>query len=494
MGARVDRTEFSDADRELFQHRLHQCLDALRRVLARPGFGIGEATLGAEVELYLIDARGRPCPRNLEVLAAARDPQFTQELCRFNLEYNLTPVPAAGRPFSQMERQLCSALEHVNRVAARLGARVIPVGILPTLRRTDFGPSAMTPVARYQAMSRELLRVRGERFSIHINGAEPVALDSHDVTIEGANTSMQVHLRVAPADFARTFNAVQLVTPLVLAVSCNSPLLFGRRLWQETRVPLFKLAVDGRNRDSRALHLPPRVDFGTGWVRAGVHELFAAAVHLHEPVLPICTRENPLRRLRSGKLPELRELRLHQGTLWPWNRPVYDTSAGGHLRIELRALPAGPSAADMVANAAFTVGLASALRDRIDELLPSVPFPIAARNFYRAAQHGHEARLWWPAADGRLEERGACELAESLLPLAARGLALLGVTRTESRLHLGTMRARLAARTSGAAWQLRQLARLQPRLGRTRALTNLVDGYARLALQNKPVHLWPDIE
>lgn len=493
MGAGVGRTEFTEADKERFQRRLHQDLDALRRVLAIPGFGIGEATIGAEVELYIIDARGRPCARNLELLAEARDPQLTQELCRFNLEYNLTPVSAAGRPFTQMERQMCSALENVNRLAAGFGARVIPIGILPTLRRNDFGPAAMTPIARYQVMSRALLRVRGERFSIRINGAEPVALDSHDVTIEGANTSMQVHLRVAPADFARTFNALQLVTPLVLAVSCNSPLLFGRRVWHETRVPLFKLAVDGRNRDSRALHMPPRVDFGTGWVRAGVHELFAAAVHLHEPMLPICTRENPLRRLRAGKLPELRELRLHQGTLWPWNRPVYDTSAGGHLRIELRALPAGPTAADMVANAAFAIGLAAALRDRIDELLPSVPFPIATRNFYRAAQYGHEAQLWWPADDGRLEQLGACELAESLLPVAARGLARLGVTRAETRLHLGTMRARLAARTSGAAWQLRQLDRLQSHLGRARALARLVDRYADLALKNEPVHLWPDI-
>jgi gamma-glutamyl:cysteine ligase YbdK (ATP-grasp superfamily) len=493
MGGPVERTRFDDADRERFRRRLHQDLDALRRVLARPDFGVGAATIGAEVELYLIDARSRPCPRNLEVLAAADDPRLTQELCRFNLEYNLTPVPAAGRPFTQLEQEMCSALAHANRAAAEFGARVIPVGILPTLRRTDLGPAAMTPVPRYEALTRALLRVRGERFSIRINGAEPVALDSHDVTIEGANTSLQVHLRVAPADYARTFNALQLVTPLVLAVSCNSPLLFGRRVWQETRVPLFKLAVDGRNRDSRTLHLPPRVDFGTGWVRAGVHELFAAAVHLHEPLLPVCTRENPLRRLRSGKLPELRELRLHQGTLWPWNRPVYDPSAGGHLRIELRALPAGPSAADMVANAAFAVGLAAALSERIDELLPSMPFPIATQNFYRAAQHGLGARLWWPAADGRLEHRDACELAESLLPTATRGLARLGVTRAETRHHLGTMRARLAARASGAAWQLRQLERLQPRLGRARALAQLVDRYAGLALQNQPVHLWPDL-
>jgi gamma-glutamyl:cysteine ligase YbdK (ATP-grasp superfamily) len=494
LGIEVDRTEFTARERALFARKLHDNLAALKALLARPDFGAGPPSIGAEVELYVIDARSRPKHANLEILAHTRDPQFTLELNRFNLEYNLTPVPAAGRPLSRIEAEISSALARANAAAALERARVIPIGILPTLRAGDFGPHAMTPRLRYEALSRALQRMRGEKFAIRIGGAEPVRLEVDDVTLEGATTSLQIHYRLPPPEFARTFNAIQLVTPVVLAASCNSPLLLGRRTWHETRIPLFKLAVDGRDRDTRSLHLPPRVDFGTGWVREGAYELFAAAVHLHEPLLPFSSRENALARLRARRTPALSELRLHQGTLWPWNRPVYDPAGGGHLRIEMRALPAGPSAVDMMANAAFALGLARALRDRIDDWLPGIPFATAASNFYRAAEHGLEATLFWPDSRGTLQRRNAAEIAQELLPLAARGLRALGLQAAESRHYLGIMRTRLARRQNGAVWQLRQLGRLETRYGRTRALARIVDRYAGHSLGNLPVAEWPDIE
>jgi gamma-glutamyl:cysteine ligase YbdK (ATP-grasp superfamily) len=492
MGAAIGTTDFDEADRARFRRRLHENLAALGVLLARPGFGQGPVTLGAEVELYLTgrDARARGC--NIALLEALADPQFCPELDRFNIEYNLRPVAAAGTPFARMERELVDALTRANAAAAAFGARVVPVGILPTLRERDVGPQSMTPLPRYAALDRALRRNRGERFAIRIGGAEPLVLERSDVTLEGACTSFQVHLRVPPADFARRFNAVQLTTPLVLAAGCNSPLLLGRRLWQETRVPLFKLAVDGRDRDSRELHLPPRVDLGTGWVREGALELFAAAVHLHEPLLPLATRENALSRVRRGATPKLAELRLHLGTLWPWNRPVYDPAGGGHLRIELRALPAGPSPVDMLANAAFAIGLACGLDERVDALLPALPFALVVQNFYRAAQHGLAARLFWPGSDGTLQRRDAAELALEQLPFAARGLHRLGVSRPEVARCTGILRRRIEQRTGGAAWQLRQLARLEPRLGRARALQALVRLYTDCALANQPVHEWPD--
>ena len=493
MGSTINQTEFSEAERARFSRRLQENLAALRGLLAQPGFGQGDTTLGAEVELYLIGQDGRPRGGNLDLLAAVEDPQFTPELDRFNLEYNLSPVPAAGRPFSRMEAELMSALSRINAPAAEHRTRVIPIGILPTLHIGNFGPQAMTPLPRYTALNNALRRIRGDHYKILISGEEPLSLEWGDVTLEGACTSFQVHLRIAPADFARTYNAVQMTTPIVLAASCNSPLLLGHRLWQETRVPLFKLAVDGRNRDSRALHLPPRVDLGSGWLREGVFELFAAAVHLHEPLLPVCSRENAKAQLRRGGIPQLRELRLHQGTLWPWNRPVYDPADGGHLRIEMRALPAGPSAIDMAANAAFAIGLACGLRERIDELLPALPFPLSAQNFYRSAQHGHAARLFWPGRDGALTHRPATELALELLPLAARGLRLIGVTRAECTRYLDIVRTRIERRRSGAAWQLRQLDRLEVRHGRIGALRRMVNRYADHALTNLPVANWPDM-
>jgi len=494
MGLDIAATQFSDDDRRVFAQRLEQNLAALKQLLQQPHFGIGAASIGAELELFIIDRGARPKPCNQLIHCAVADPRLTLELDRFNLEYNLSPVAAAGRPFSRIEQEMVSALQTINRSAGSIGARVIPIGILPTLTAADFGPHSMTPLPRYAALAAALQRMRGEDFSIRIGGAEPLSLDTSHVSLEGANTSLQIHYRVEPRDFARMFNAVQLITPVALGIACNSPLLLGRRLWQETRIPLFKLAVDGRNRDSRMLHLPPRVDFGTGWVREGAYELFAAATQLHEPLLPVVSRENAMSRLRAGKVPALHELRLHQGTLWPWNRPVYDPCDGGHLRIELRALPAGPSPVDMMANAAFALGSARALSEQIDELLPGFPFRSAEANFYRAAEHGLEARLFWHERSGALTLRPIGEIALELLPAAARGLRAMGVAREEITHYLGHVQRRIERGTSGAAWQLRQLDRLQPRRGRQRALAALVQRYADHALNNLPVAEWPDIE
>jgi gamma-glutamyl:cysteine ligase YbdK (ATP-grasp superfamily) len=494
MGIEIDRTEFSAKDFARFERRLHENLAALKILLDRPGFGEGPGSVGAELELYVIDRDGRPLHRNTEIYARAGDARLSLELNRFNLECNLSPVPAAGRPFSRIESEMSTELRRLNALAASYDGQVVPIGILPTLRRSDFGPHAMTPRLRYEALCKGLQRIRGDRFTIRISGPDPLRLTATDVTLEGANTSLQIHYRVPSREFARLFNAVQLLTPVVLAISCNSPLLMGHRLWHETRIPLFKLSVDGRNRDSRALHLPARVDFGSGWVREGIYELFSAAVHLHRPLLPLISRENALRQVHRGVVPSLWELRLHQGTLWPWNRPIYDHLDGGHLRIEMRALPAGPSATDMMANAAFALGIAEGLKADIDELLPAIPFATALHNFYRAAEHGIETDLFWPAdTTGELKYRPAVEIAASLLPVARRGLRAMGVDAAEARHYLAVIERRLERRANGATWQLRQLTRLLKRGSRRQALRLLVQHYAKLSLDNLAVADWPDI-
>lgn len=237
MGRSVGRVGSSSRTLQRFQQSLAEDLDALGRLLARPGFGEGPSTFGAELELYIVNAQGRPQGCNRELQRALADPGVTLELNRYNLEYNLTPVPTAGHPFSACERQILSALERLNGVAAGRQARVLPIGILPTLKRRDFGPRHMTDSRRYHCLTERLVALRGQQFRIRINGEEPLELRSRDLTLEGANTSLQLHYRVAPADYARTFNAIQLATPVALAIACNSPFMLGRRLWQETRHP-----------------------------------------------------------------------------------------------------------------------------------------------------------------------------------------------------------------------------------------------------------------
>jgi len=234
-------------------------------------------------------------------------------------------------------------------------------------------------------------------FRIRIDGADPLDVLCDDVTFEGANTSLQIHLRVEPAVFAATFNAAQIATAPVLAAAGNSPLFLGHRLWTETRVALFRQAVDERIATAEEDWHPGRVSFGHGWVRRGAHELFAESVALHRPLLPLVASEEPLALVRDGGTPALDELRLHHGTVWPWNRAVYDPTNGGHLRIELRALPAGPSAIDMTANAAFLIGLTLALSGEGDRLVNALTFGQCRRNFYEAARRGLDADLLWPS-------------------------------------------------------------------------------------------------
>jgi len=491
MGNEIDKTSFSREDFEIFQRRLEENLDVLQQLLADPAFGRGPASLGAELEMYIVDAAGNPLYANEEILADANDPRLTLELNRYNLEYNLSPYLMSESALAATEREILDRLAHVGTVAARHGGRIVPVGILPTLRQTDFGPHCITGRKRYHALVDQLIRRRGDEFRIDINGEDPLKLEMADITLEGANTSFQVHYRVNPADYADTFNAIQLVTPLALALGANSPTLFGQRLWHETRIPLFKQSIDTRHVDRYSWNEPARVNFGQGWARRGAVELFREVVRIYPPLLPIASPQSPAQEMAAGTVPSLAELRMHQSTVWLWNRPIYDDADGGHLRIEMRSLPAGPTAVDMVANAAFLIGLAEGLRPRIDALLPGLPFSKAEYNFYRAAQHGLDAKLLWPGThQSGYREQGVSAIIAELLPLAREGLDSLAVSAAESDRYLGVIEQRLSTRQTGAAWQRGKLAALRRTMPQQQALHELLEIFMENSMANRPVAEW----
>ncbi len=495
VGITIDRECFNDDEYASFAARLRGGLRALRELLQRPGFGLGAPTVGAELEVCLVDADGRPVMLNQRVLADAKDPRVSLELDRFNLEFNSTPVAFAGRPFTALETELIAGLDLLARAAARRGARVLAIGILPSLTLLDLQRSAMTDLPRYRALSAGLRRVRSGPFRVQIRGDEDLDAECDDVTLEGAATSLQLHLRVAPDEFAAMYNAAQIATAPVLAVSGNSPFLLGRRLWRETRIALFKQAVDARRVPSIGGWPPARVSFGHGWVRDGAYELFAEAVAHHAPLVPVITHEDPIARVHAGELPELAELRLHNGTVWRWNRAVYDHSAGGHVRIELRALPAGPTPIDMMANAAFLIGLTRGLARRMDELMISFPFSHAHRNFYRAAQHGLDFDLLWPCPDPPAARMvPARELLLELLPVAQAGLESGGVATSEALRMLGVIEARVRSGQTGSEWQRRRLELLRARCGPAEAFARLVGEYQAHSAANLPVHSWPVVD
>lgn len=492
MGQEIDTEEFSEQDYQDFQSRLLENLAGLKRLLNKPGFGEGPASIGAELELYLVDEQARPLPLNREVIARSGHKQLALELNRFNLEYNLTPVSAAGKPFSHLEEQMLFAIQLINEQLSHENGRALPIGILPTLKRSDFGLQAMTDETRFYALTKALQRLRGRMFCIRIEGESPISLRSHDVTLEGANSSMQVHFRVPPARFADTFNALQLITPIMVALGANSPFMLGHKLWHETRVPLFRQTIDGRSHEECERALPSRVDYGNGWVREGAYELFAEAVRLYEPILPIVGKEDVSSLVDQGKIPLLNELRLHTGTIWPWNRAVYDANDGGHLRVEMRALPAGPTPCDMIANAAFALGVAKGLQDKMDEIIPAMPFATQASNFYLAAEKGLKADLMWPDLDkpGGLFKRNVTELAKEFIPIAQEGLRQLGVDANEVCHYLGIIQKRLDKNMSGAIWQRKEYQRQLKQVSENVALTNMVQRYMAFSAENIPVSEW----
>ncbi|RLA57541.1 MAG: glutamate--cysteine ligase, partial [Gammaproteobacteria bacterium] len=275
------------------------------------------------------------------------------------------------------------------------------------------------------------------------------------------------------------------------AIGANSPTLFGHTLWHETRIPLFKQSIDTRHADRYRWREPARVNFGQGWVRRGAGELFQEVARIYPPLLPICAAQSPAWEMARGQTPSLAELRLHQSTVWLWNRPIYDDADGGHLRIEMRTLPAGPTAIDMVANAAFLLGLAEGVRPRIDEILPAIPFNIAEYNFYRAAQHGLDAGLVWPEfGQSGCREQPVCAIIEQLLPVASQGLAMIGVSVDESARYLGVIERRLQRRQTGAIWQRNMLARLKQKMPLDAALHQLLEVFIDYSAENLPVAEW----
>ncbi len=489
MGLEIDRDQFRGRDYDRFADRLASCLGALEELLAQPAFGRGRPELGAELELALIDDAGRALPMNEEVILETVDERMTVELDRFNLECNLLHCGLAGRPFSHLRRELESARAELRRAAAIHGGRIAMTGILPTLTEADLQTSAMTDELRYRALSRSLRGRRSGPFRLDIDGGDPLRLDCHDVTYEGAATSLQVHLRVEPGRFRDVFDAAQLATAPALAAAANSPTFLGHRLWSETRVALFKQAVDDRDPEFRAG--PARVSFGTGWLKEGPLELFQQAVREYPVLLPVLDAEDPNAVLDAGEIPALREIRLHQGTVWSWNRPVYHPRGGGHVRIELRALPSGPTVSDMVANVAFLVGLTLGLTPHMPRIREILPFEVAHSNFYRAAQSGLDGLLFWPDPEtGTCETRSAGALVTRLTTLAREGLRDYEIDDAEAEDTIATIEQRAERRQTGATWQRARLASFERGRPSSDGLTRMLEEYVARSESGAPVHEW----
>ncbi|NNF43855.1 MAG: CBS domain-containing protein [Phycisphaerales bacterium] len=479
---------FDAEKRRRFVRRVLRDLRALRRMLDAGMFDDPTRRIGAEQEYVLIDGRGRPARAGLDTLTRLADESFTTELSLFNLEYNAPPVVFGGDCLRRLEQQLASALDRVRAAAAPSAASPLLTGILPTLRKHDLDDSNITPRPRYHALVKALRDLRGEDYELRINGPDELIMRHESVMLEAANTSCQFHFQVQPQEFATVFNAAQAAAGPVLAAAANAPLLFGRRLWRETRIALFQQAVDTRRPLRGVLDRSARVRFGEAWVRHSPLELFQDDIARFPAVLVGDTDEDALAVLDAGGVPRLRALQLHNGTVYRWNRACYGvTNQRPHLRIESRMLPAGPTVTDEVANAACWYGLLVGIPRRLGDMADRMDFDVARSNFLRAARLGLDAPLVW--LDGRSILARDLVLAE-LLPLAAEGLSAAGIDADDAGRFLGIVEQRVASGQTGARWLLDGLDRLGGGGTRNQVLDDLVSVLACRQQEGRPVHEW----
>jgi hypothetical protein len=490
MGKDLAEAVFTSEDRVRYRQKVRRCLDVLALMLDDVAFDAESRMTGLEIELNLMDADAEPAMRNAEILANLADPTFQTELGQFNLELNARPRLIDGDGFADHERAILEALGRAEDRAQKAASTIVLVGILPTLATRHLVLDNMSPNERYRALNDQIVGARGEQFNVDIRGVERLQTTNDSIAPEAACTSVQFHMQVPPDRFAAYWNASQAISAVQVAVGANSPYLHGRQLWAETRIALFEQATDTRTEELKVQGVRPRVWFGERWITS-VFDLFEENVRYFPPLLPVLDDEDPVAVIERGGVPQLGELRLHNGTVYRWNRPVYDIMNGRpHLRVENRVLPSGPTVIDMLANAAFYYGLVRQLAEEERPIWSQLTFAAAEDNFHVAARHGIEAAVYWP-------RRGEVRVTElvlgELLPKACAGLDRFGVAPAHRDRLLGIIEQRCRAGRNGATWQAEAVraAECRHRLDRDAALHEMLLRYSALQQSNEPVHTWP---
>lgn len=495
MGEKVVAGTIDLAERRRYRNKLKECLTGLRRLLDEERFDRPKNLMGVEIELNLAGPDGMPRMLNAEVLERIASRDFQTELGMFNLEVNIAPHRLGGRVLDRLAEELRTGLAYAHRKANEVNAGIVMIGILPTLAHHDLVSGNLSDVDRYALLNDQIVAARGEEFVLDIEGVERLTCTSASIAPEAACTSVQLHLQVTPGRFADVWNAAQAVAAAQVAVGANAPFLFGRELWRESRPPLFLQSTDTRPPELQAQGVRPRTWFGERWI-SDAYELFEENLRYFPALLPLVDDEDPLAVLDDGRVPQLAELVLHNGTVYRWNRPVYGIAGGvPHLRVENRVLPAGPTVTDVIANAAFYYGVVRALAEEPRPVWTRLPFDAAARNFDTACRDGIEARLQWPRrgrSGGIVEVPAVALVRDELLPLAAAGLDAWGVEPADRDFYLGVIEERCRRRVNGASWQAATYHQaLETGLEREAALAATTRRYAELMHAGDPVHTWP---
>jgi len=475
-----------------FTKHLLRDVYAFEYMLDNDWFESGIARIGAEQEMFLVDNKTyKPAMINMEVLKKMKnDPWVTTELAKFNLETNLTPREFKGDCLRQMEME---NLEYLNKIRDKLkpmDASLVLTGILPTLTKMDLEMHNLTPNPRYVALMEAINRqLMGSFYELRLMGIDEILVKHQSPLLEACNTSFQVHLQVSPVDFVKYYNIAQTLAAPVLAIAANSPIVFGKRLWHETRIALFQQALDIRTTHDHMRERSPRVSFGTGWLDKSIMEIYREDIARFRVLLGADIEEDSIELIRQGKVPKLKALQVHNSTVYRWNRPCYGISPNGqpHLRIENRVLPSGPTVLDATANAAFWLGAMVGMADQYKDIREQISWEDVRDNFAKSAQVGIDSTFTW-FKDKKIS---VCELVtKELIPMARRGLEIQNVDKADIDRYMDIIGARADLHMNGARWQLRAFTKLKKQVGRDEALSVMTAAIIKNQLKEMPVHTW----
>ena len=450
--------------------------------------------IGAEQEMCLVhNETFKPACINMAVLDKLGDkPWCVTELAKFNLEVNLNPREFSGECLSLMEAENLSYLDEIQKALNGFDASIVLCGILPTLRKHDLEMYNLTPKERYFALMAAIQKhLLGTAFELRVEGIDELLVKHDSPLLEACNTSFQVHLQVTPHEFVKMYNIAQALAGPTIALSANSPLVFGRRLWHETRIALFQQSLDTRTTSDHMRERLPRVNFGNGWLRGDITRIYREDISRFRVLLAGETEEDSLEMVRAGKTPKLRALQIHNSTVYRWNRPCYGISPNGkpHLRIENRVLPAGPSVADEMANAAFWLGAMVGLGSQLDDITTKMDFPDVRDNFVKASKFGIDSSFTW-FGDSKISAQEL--LLKELIPIAREGLKQRKIKAADINRYLGIAEARVKAHRTGARWALRTFTSLQKSVTSEEALTAVTAAMVKNQKTNQPVHTWKE--
>lgn len=479
---------------QLFVRALLDDVQALEYMLENDWFERDIVRIGAEQEMCLVHNKTmKPACINMQVLEQMTDaPWCVTELAKFNLETNLSPQEFTGDCLQLLEAENLRYLEQIQKVLDGFDASIVLCGILPTLRKHDLEMINLTPRDRYFALMAAIQKhMLGSAFELHLEGVDELMLRHDSPLLEACNTSFQVHLQVAPKDFVKMYNIAQALAGPIISISANSPLVFGRRLWHETRIALFQQSLDTRTTSDHMRQRLPRVNFGSGWLRGDITQIHKEDISRFRVLLAGAIEEDSMALVREGKVPKLRALQIHNSTVYRWNRPCYGISPNGkpHLRIENRVIPAGPSVVDEVANAAFWLGCMITMGERYEDITKTMDFADARDNFLKAAKFGIDTTFTW-LNDSKISAKDL--ILQELLPMAREGLKSRKVRSTDIDKYLGIIEARTKDHRTGARWALRSYTSLVNQVTPDEAVAGVTAFTIKNQKDNKPVHTWKE--